>query len=232
MKSQNKNKTNGSKINKLIDSQGLTQEELARKSHLPCSTLTKNETNVISKSSIQTVIKIAKGYTIDGDDLKNYSIRTRSKIKIFDNTELRDKIFSLYEELPQILLAEWSLLMAKHVLFLAGIRYSKIPEITYGFKINKLWQKGNAKMHDVRQAGFAIHKVARECKSDIQKNALRTTGQAVASGHMKEHAMVASDYAIKTIGLISGNDAKAITSERLWQLNKLKKMSFKNKQIN
>lgn len=35
--------------------------------------------------------------------------------------------------------------------------------------------------------------------------------------------MVASDYAIKTIGLISSNDIDAITFEREWQFNELKK---------
>jgi hypothetical protein len=65
-----------------------------------------------------------------------------------------------------------------------------------------------------KQTGFKIHKIARKCDSEIKKIALRVTGQAVASGHMKEHAMVASDYAVKTMGLISSNDMDAITSER------------------
>jgi hypothetical protein len=78
-------------------------------------------------------------------------------------------------------------------------------------------------MHDVRQAGFKIHKIARECDSEIKKTALRVVGQAVGSGHMKEHAMVASDYAIKTIGLINSNNMEAITLEREWQLNEIKK---------
>ena len=78
-------------------------------------------------------------------------------------------------------------------------------------------------MHDVRQAGFKIHKVARESDSDIKKTALRVVGQAVGSGHMREHAMVASDYTIKAINLIKPNDFDAITKEREWQLNELKK---------
>lgn len=36
--------------------------------------------------------------------------------------------------------------------------------------------------------------------------------------------MVASDYAIKTINLISPNDFDAVTKERRWQFNKLKKV--------
>ena len=71
MKSQNKNnsETIGDKIKQLRNKQGLTQDELARKSDLPYTTLTKIETNVITKPSIQTVMKIAKGLGISLDDL-------------------------------------------------------------------------------------------------------------------------------------------------------------------
>lgn len=69
MKSQNNNITIGNKIKKLRNKQGLTQDELARKSDLPYTTLTKIETNVITKPTIQTVIKIAKGLEISLDDL-------------------------------------------------------------------------------------------------------------------------------------------------------------------
>ena len=148
---------------------------------------------------------------------------TKVKIKIKDNSELREKIDELYEKISQVDLAKWSLLMAKHILVIADIDYNLIDAIVDGFMVNELWQTGNARMHDVRQAGFKIHKIARECESEIKKTAFRVTGQAVASGHMREHAMVASDYAIKTIGLISSNDIDAITFEREWQLNELKK---------
>jgi len=69
MKSQNNNETIGDKIKLLRNKQGLTQDELARKSDLPYTTLTKIETNVITKPSIQTVAKIAKGLGIGIDDL-------------------------------------------------------------------------------------------------------------------------------------------------------------------
>lgn len=69
MKSQNSNKTIGDKIKQLRNKQGLTQDELARKSDLPYTTLTKIETNVITKPSIQTAIKIAKDLGISLDDL-------------------------------------------------------------------------------------------------------------------------------------------------------------------
>ena len=69
MKSQNNNETVGDKIKLLRNKQGLTQDELARKADLPYTTLTKIETNVITKPSIQTVMKIAKGLGISLDDL-------------------------------------------------------------------------------------------------------------------------------------------------------------------
>jgi len=69
MKSQNNNETIGNKIKQLRNKQGLTQDELARKADLPYTTLTKIETNVITKPSIQTVMKIAKGLGISLDDL-------------------------------------------------------------------------------------------------------------------------------------------------------------------
>ena len=148
---------------------------------------------------------------------------TKVKIKIEDNSELRTKIDELYEKTNQVDLAKWSLLMAKHILDIVDIDYHSVEEIVNGFKVNELWQIGEARMHDVRQAGFKIHKLARDSDSDIKKTALRVVGQAVGSGHMREHAMVASDYTIKTINLISPNDFDAITKEREWQLNELKK---------
>jgi len=148
---------------------------------------------------------------------------TKPKIKIVDNNQLRAEIDELYEKTSQIDLAKWSLAIAKHILDIVGIDYNLIADIADGFQINELWQLDKAGMHDVRQAGFKIHKLARECDDEIRKTALRVAGQAVGSGHMKEHAMVASDYAIKTIGLINSNNMEAITLEREWQLNEIKK---------
>jgi 1,6-anhydro-N-acetylmuramate kinase len=149
---------------------------------------------------------------------------TKAKIRIKDDVKLRAEIDELYENMNKIDLAKWSLKIAKRTLRIAGVDYKNIDVIIEGFRINELWQKEEARMHDVRQVGFKIHKLAHDSDSEIQKSALRTVGQAVASGHMKEHAMVASDYAIKTIGLIRNNDIGAITKERKWQLNELNKL--------
>ena len=69
MKSQNNNETIGDKIKQLRNKQGLTQDELARKADLPYTTLTKIESNVITKPTIQTVVKIASGLGVTIDNL-------------------------------------------------------------------------------------------------------------------------------------------------------------------
>ncbi len=69
MKSQNISQNIGDKIKQIRNKQGITQDELARKSEIPYTTLTKIESNVITKPTIQTVAKIAKGLGITIDEL-------------------------------------------------------------------------------------------------------------------------------------------------------------------
>ncbi|HLO59892.1 MAG TPA: hypothetical protein VK179_14185 [Bacteroidales bacterium] len=147
---------------------------------------------------------------------------TKTKIKIIDNTNLRAEIDELFEQTSLINLAKWAIKCAKHVLSFTESEKIDMTAIENGFKINELWQIGNASVHEVRQAGFKIHEVARQCKSEIAKNAIRTVGQAVGVGHMREHAMVCSDYAIKTIQLAFPDQLDKVTQERQWQLNELK----------
>ena len=94
---------------------------------------------------------------------------TKVKITIVDNSPLRAEIDELNEKVSQVDLAKWSLLLAKHILDIAAIDYHSIDEIVDGFHVNELWQVGQARMHDVRQAGFKVHKLARECEDEIKK---------------------------------------------------------------
>ena len=149
---------------------------------------------------------------------------TKPKIKIDDNSELRMEIDRLYEITEQVELAKWSIMCAKHILPLSKVENIEMSDIESGIEINEFWQVGKASVYEVRQAGFKIHAVARNCKTEIGKNAIRTVGQAVAVGHMKEHAMVCSDYAIKTVQLTFPNDKEKIIEERKWQLEALREI--------
>lgn len=62
-------KTVGDKIRHIRKQKGLTQDQLARQCDIPYTTLTKLESNVITKPTIQTVEKIAKGLEMTIDDI-------------------------------------------------------------------------------------------------------------------------------------------------------------------
>lgn len=150
---------------------------------------------------------------------------TKPKIRIIDNIDLRNDIDEFCGQTSQINLTKWAINCVKHILPLADFEGIDFTTITFGFKTNELWQIGEASVHEVRQAALKIHEVARQCKSEIEKSAFRAAGQAVSVGHMKEHAIVCSDYAIKTIQLAFPDQLAKVTKERQWQLNELKKYS-------
>lgn len=147
---------------------------------------------------------------------------TKSKIKISDDMELRKTLDDEYEKSSQIKLCKYALLLATHILKI--IKYDDMDNsiIKEGYAVNERWQNGDARMHDVRQAGFQIHQLAKRSPNRITQTALRVVGQAVATGHMPEHAMVASDYAIKVINLLFPDDIQAVRQERVWQIKQLK----------
>ena len=61
--------TIGENIKKVRNKLGLTQDDLVRKSGVKHTTLTKIESNVVVKSSVQTVAKIAKALGLPMEDL-------------------------------------------------------------------------------------------------------------------------------------------------------------------
>ena len=147
---------------------------------------------------------------------------TKVKIKILDNTDMRKILDGEYENSSQVKLCKYSILLSKHILELIKYPDMNNDTIKEGFFVNEQWQKGNARMYDVRQVGLKIHRMAKASEDDITRTALRVVGQAVATGHMREHAMVSSDYAIKVINLLYPNDIDAVKNERSWQISCLK----------
>jgi len=147
---------------------------------------------------------------------------TKVKIEINDMPELRAALDAIYEEKTQLQLAQWAVKLAEHTLTLVGYDYEADPVIQSAFHTNRQWQIGAVRMFDVRQAGFKVHQLAKACNDPITQAALRVAGQAVGTGHMREHAMVASDYTIKAINLKYPGDISAVKAEREWQIKTLK----------
>ena len=59
----------GDNVKKIRKKRGLTQDGLARKADIPYTTLTKLESNVVKKPSVQTVAKIARALEISIEEL-------------------------------------------------------------------------------------------------------------------------------------------------------------------
>jgi len=59
----------GDNVQKLRKKNGLTQDKLARKADIPYTTLTKLESNVVKKPSVQTVAKIARALGVSIEEL-------------------------------------------------------------------------------------------------------------------------------------------------------------------
>ena len=148
------------------------------------------------------------------------------KIRIIDSDELRNELEKVYSSLNQVVLAKWSLELAKHIIHLTNFDANQYPEIQEGFEINELWQIGKARMYDVRQISFKIHRIAKEQSDELSRTMFRVIGHAIASAHMKEHSLVASDYAIKVVNLLHINNLKKVKEERIWQVEKLKEMQL------
>jgi hypothetical protein len=150
---------------------------------------------------------------------------TVSKIKLKDATELREKLDQIYENKSHVDLAQWAIGLAKHIFSLIDYDYGSVTAITEGFVTNERWQKGEAQMHDVRQAGFRVHQLARESQNPLLQTALRVAGQAIGTGHMREHAMVASDYAIRVINQKYPDNMAAVKDEREWQIKTMSSLN-------
>ena len=62
-------KTIGENIKKIRAKLGLTQDDLAKKADIKYTTLTKVESGVVNKPSVQTMAKIAKALGVSIEDL-------------------------------------------------------------------------------------------------------------------------------------------------------------------
>ena len=149
-----------------------------------------------------------------------------SKLLFADDQVLRSEIEALAERADHVTLAKWAVQCAKHVQYLLEDEFPDHPALDKGFFVLELWLKGLAQVHDVRQAGFEVHDFARRCSSQAAIAAARAAGHAISVGHMREHAMICSDYAVKAVGLSSSDNASVIRRERMVQRDALRKLMF------
>ena len=146
---------------------------------------------------------------------------TETKIRIDDDPEIRKLIVNGYENSSKLMACRFAISSARDILKLIDQPFD--DEIRKALRINDKWQNGEASISEVRKEDFSIHGLAKESDDPIIVAALRTVGHAIASAHMKEHALVAADYAIRVVNLLYPKDMEAVKRVRLIQLGYLDK---------
>ncbi len=135
-------------------------------------------------------------------------IPTPYKVSIKDNLDKRIELEQILETLPQRELARWAIENAE-----IFIEYIDIDNEDFKYSIIQssreiLFRRINNEVNDyhLRQAGFLANTLAKKSVNDISKCSARVFAQAISTGHMRGHAIVSSDYAVKVKNLISDCD--------------------------
>jgi hypothetical protein len=122
-------------------------------------------------------------------------------------------------------MVKYGLLLGQHILDMTNTE--PCSEIMECFEINKKWLngetgKGFAKFQIARNAADKLLDLARDEKDPIKEKIYRIMAQIANTPHVKDHALWASDYAIKLINKIYPNNFDEIRKEREIQIGLMK----------
>ena len=122
--------------------------------------------------------------------------------KIDDIPDLRIELERIFNGKNHAEMVAYCLLLGQHVLEMT--KMDPCAEIRESFEINKKWLngetgKGFAKFQGARNAAHKLLNMARDEKDPIKEKVYRVMAQIANSPHVKNHALWASDYAIKLI---------------------------------
>ena len=140
------------------------------------------------------------------------------KIKITDIKEKRLELETLLEQLPHKEVARWAVENASN--FIEDIESIADKESILEETLNVFQQRleGKKSAYQLRQAVFLANTLSKRSTKNISKFAARVYTQAIASAHMRGHAIGSSDYAIKVIQLKYPKDLDQIRAEREQQI--------------
>jgi hypothetical protein len=138
--------------------------------------------------------------------------------RIDDIPELKDKLIEAFDAKSHDhrAISRYSLLLAAHILELTGTpREGAIAEC---FAVNEKWQQGKAKFQDAMDTADVVLRLARGEKDPVRVKVLRVMAQVANTPHVKRHALIDSDYAIKLINVLHPKDFEAVRKEREIQI--------------
>ena len=142
--------------------------------------------------------------------------------RLDDSPALKEKLISLYETKSHKDVSRFSLLLAEHVLALTCTPRNETIEAC--FSVSRAWQEGSAKFQEARQVAFALHRLAREEENPVFVLVYRTLGQIAATPHVKRHALVASDYAVKLVNRMFPGNLEKVREMRETQISLLEQV--------
>lgn len=145
---------------------------------------------------------------------------TPYKIKIVDDADKRLVLEQLLDELPQQFLVMWARENATRFQYLIDIGDKTLQEKIVSETDLVLQQRleGEVGAYAVRKAGFLAHSLSQKSVTDVSKYAARVYAQALATAHMRGHALVSADYAVKVVNLLTQENPSAASKERSKQL--------------
>ena len=143
----------------------------------------------------------------------------------FSLTQIDEALVALMEKTDHKTLAVWAIDCAERVLPYFEASYPEDPRPRQAIDVLQAWiDTGVFKMAVIRKASLAAHAAARDVGEDNPaRSAARAAGQAVATAHVRTHAMGPALYALQAIHrAASAADAEAaVARERAWQTQRL-----------
>ncbi|GHU94581.1 hypothetical protein FACS189479_07500 [Spirochaetia bacterium] len=145
--------------------------------------------------------------------------------KIDDIPDLRIELENIFDRKSHEEMVKYSVLLGRHILKITNTE--PCNEITEGFNIIKKWQNGEtgrgfAKFQGARDAADKLLKLAHDEKDPIKEKVYRVMAQVTNTPHVKNHALWASDYAVKLINKMYPNDFEEVKRERKIQIELMK----------
>ncbi len=142
--------------------------------------------------------------------------------KLDDIPELKEKLIEEFDKkcYDHKLISKYSLLLGQHILNLSNVE--RIKEIDDCFSINILWQEGKVRFQAARDVADIVLKLAKDEKDQIKNKVFRVMAQVANTPHVKRHALIASDYAIKLVNIMYPGNFEEVRKERQIQIELMK----------
>ncbi|MEL7569732.1 MAG: putative immunity protein [Eubacteriaceae bacterium] len=141
---------------------------------------------------------------------------------IQDDVELREELQKIFESKSHKAMVKYSLLLGRHIMDLTNTQ--PCGEISEAYEISEKWLEGKAKFTEARAAAIKIHRLAHNEEDPVMEKVYRIMVQVAATPHVKNHALIASDYAIKLINTMYPDNAQEVSRERQEQIKLMKSL--------